>query len=100
MTIIVPIGGNIADFLRRNHLLSTTAVRKIFNCGGTTACTTRQSSSTHQFTVIFRHLFHESFYHRLLALTGMHLKLCDCFFAEFLLRVEHNIVKSKYRSAG
>jgi len=35
MTIIVPIGGNIADYLRRNHLLSTTAVRKIFNCGGT-----------------------------------------------------------------
>jgi len=34
MTIIVPIGGNIADFLRRNRLLSTTAVRKIFNCGG------------------------------------------------------------------
>jgi len=35
MTIVVPIGGNIADFLRRNRILSTTAVRKIFNCGGT-----------------------------------------------------------------
>ena len=34
MTIVVPIGGNIADFLRRNCILSTTAVRKIFNCGG------------------------------------------------------------------
>jgi len=37
MTIVVPIGGNIADFLRRNRILSTTAVRKIFNCGGTGA---------------------------------------------------------------
>ncbi|CAG5118602.1 unnamed protein product, partial [Candidula unifasciata] len=33
MAIIVPIGGQIADFLRR-HILTTTAVRKIFNCGG------------------------------------------------------------------
>ena len=43
MTIVVPIGGNIADFLRRNNLLSTTSVRKIFNCGGT--LTTDQSYS-------------------------------------------------------
>ncbi|KAK3576150.1 hypothetical protein CHS0354_016309 [Potamilus streckersoni] len=34
MAIIVPIGGFIADFLRRRRILSTTVVRKIFNCGG------------------------------------------------------------------
>ena len=34
MTIIVPIGGHLADHLRRNHILTTTMVRKIFNCGG------------------------------------------------------------------
>ncbi|KAF7698984.1 hypothetical protein HF521_003726 [Silurus meridionalis] len=34
MTIIVPIGGQLADFLRSNKILSTTAVRKIMNCGG------------------------------------------------------------------
>ncbi|XP_069479595.1 vesicular glutamate transporter 2 [Ambystoma mexicanum] len=34
MTIIVPIGGQIADFLRRKEILSTTTVRKIMNCGG------------------------------------------------------------------
>lgn len=34
MTIIVPLGGQLADYLRRNKILSTTAVRKIFNCGG------------------------------------------------------------------
>nr|CAG4643905.1 EOG090X04X8 [Lepidurus arcticus] len=34
MTIIVPIGGQLADHLRTNKILSTTAVRKIFNCGG------------------------------------------------------------------
>ncbi|KAH3890380.1 hypothetical protein DPMN_014460 [Dreissena polymorpha] len=34
MAIIVPIGGQIADFLRRRGILSTTVVRKIFNCGG------------------------------------------------------------------
>uniref|UniRef100_A0A8C4TGZ4 Solute carrier family 17 member 6a n=1 Tax=Erpetoichthys calabaricus TaxID=27687 RepID=A0A8C4TGZ4_ERPCA len=34
MTIIVPIGGQIADFLRSKNILSTTAVRKIMNCGG------------------------------------------------------------------
>uniref|UniRef100_A0A2C9M9Q5 Major facilitator superfamily (MFS) profile domain-containing protein n=1 Tax=Biomphalaria glabrata TaxID=6526 RepID=A0A2C9M9Q5_BIOGL len=32
MAIIVPIGGQIADFLRR-RVLTTTVVRKIFNCG-------------------------------------------------------------------
>ena len=37
MAIIVPIGGQIADFLRR-RVLTTTVVRKIFNCGGTYAC--------------------------------------------------------------
>uniref|UniRef100_A0A4W4E2Z8 Major facilitator superfamily (MFS) profile domain-containing protein n=1 Tax=Electrophorus electricus TaxID=8005 RepID=A0A4W4E2Z8_ELEEL len=34
MTIIVPIGGQIADFLRSKNLMSTTNVRKIMNCGG------------------------------------------------------------------
>ncbi|XP_075694218.1 vesicular glutamate transporter 2 [Rhinoderma darwinii] len=34
MTIIVPIGGQIADFLRSKNILSTTTVRKIMNCGG------------------------------------------------------------------
>ena len=33
MSIIVPIGGQIADFMRRNYM-STTNVRKIMNCGG------------------------------------------------------------------
>ena len=33
MAIIVPIGGQLADNLRR-RLLTTTTVRKIFNCGG------------------------------------------------------------------
>ena len=34
MTLVVPFGGQLADFLRRRHILSTTSVRKIFNCGG------------------------------------------------------------------
>ena len=34
MTIIVPIGGHLADMLRRKEILSTTTVRKVFNCGG------------------------------------------------------------------
>lgn len=34
MTIIVPFGGMLADHLRKSGILSTTAVRKIFNCGG------------------------------------------------------------------
>ncbi|XP_044734468.1 vesicular glutamate transporter 1-like [Chrysoperla carnea] len=34
MTIIVPSGGLLADYLRKNGILSTTNVRKIFNCGG------------------------------------------------------------------
>lgn len=33
MAIIVPIGGQIADFLRQS-VTTTTVVRKIFNCGG------------------------------------------------------------------
>lgn len=35
MTIIVPVGGQLADYLRSRQILSTTAVRKIMNCGGT-----------------------------------------------------------------
>uniref|UniRef100_A0A672H8P8 Solute carrier family 17 member 7 n=1 Tax=Salarias fasciatus TaxID=181472 RepID=A0A672H8P8_SALFA len=34
MTIIVPIGGQIADYLRSNHIMTTTNVRKLMNCGG------------------------------------------------------------------
>lgn len=34
MTAIVPFGGMLADYLRRNNILSTTNVRKLFNCGG------------------------------------------------------------------
>uniref|UniRef100_A0A6Q2XZG8 Major facilitator superfamily (MFS) profile domain-containing protein n=1 Tax=Esox lucius TaxID=8010 RepID=A0A6Q2XZG8_ESOLU len=34
MTIIVPIGGQLADWLRSRNILSTTTVRKIMNCGG------------------------------------------------------------------
>lgn len=34
MTIIVPIGGQLADYLRTRNILSTTTVRKIMNCGG------------------------------------------------------------------
>uniref|UniRef100_A0A3B3TRP0 Vesicular glutamate transporter 1 n=1 Tax=Poecilia latipinna TaxID=48699 RepID=A0A3B3TRP0_9TELE len=34
MTIIVPIGGQIADYLRSNQIMTTTNVRKIMNCGG------------------------------------------------------------------
>ena len=31
---VVLLGGRMADYLRSNKILSTTAVRKIFNCGG------------------------------------------------------------------
>jgi len=34
MTIIVPFGGQLADYLRRKQIMSTTNVRKLFNCGG------------------------------------------------------------------
>jgi len=34
MTIIVPLGGMLADHLRKNGIMSTTNVRKLFNCGG------------------------------------------------------------------
>uniref|UniRef100_A0A8C7YJK5 Vesicular glutamate transporter 1 n=1 Tax=Oryzias sinensis TaxID=183150 RepID=A0A8C7YJK5_9TELE len=34
MTIIVPIGGQIADYLRSNQIMTTTNVRKLMNCGG------------------------------------------------------------------
>lgn len=34
MTIIVPFGGQLADYLRRKEIMSTTNVRKLFNCGG------------------------------------------------------------------
>ncbi|XP_076008352.1 vesicular glutamate transporter 1-like isoform X1 [Genypterus blacodes] len=34
MTIIVPIGGQLADYLRSNQIMTTTNVRKLMNCGG------------------------------------------------------------------
>lgn len=34
MATIVPFGGLLADYLRKSGLLSTTTVRKVFNCGG------------------------------------------------------------------
>eukprot|EP00062_Callorhinchus_milii_P027535 gi/632990948/ref/XP_007884405.1/ PREDICTED: vesicular glutamate transporter 1-like [Callorhinchus milii] len=34
MTIVVPIGGQIADHLRSRRIMSTTNVRKMMNCGG------------------------------------------------------------------
>lgn len=34
MTIIVPFGGQLADYLRRKEIMTTTNVRKLFNCGG------------------------------------------------------------------
>merc|ERR1719412_1790033 len=34
MTIIVPLGGQLADFLRQKEIMTTTTVRKVFNCGG------------------------------------------------------------------
>lgn len=46
MTIIVPIGGQIADFLRSKQILSTTTVRKIMNCGGKASNLIRKVSCT------------------------------------------------------
>ena len=34
MTLIVPTGGLLADHLRKSGTMSTTNVRKLFNCGG------------------------------------------------------------------
>lgn len=34
MTVIVPCGGMLADHIRKKGIMSTTNVRKIFNCGG------------------------------------------------------------------
>ncbi|CAG4990074.1 unnamed protein product [Parnassius apollo] len=34
MTSLVPIGGMMADYLRKNNIMTTTSVRKLFNCGG------------------------------------------------------------------
>ncbi|KOX76334.1 Vesicular glutamate transporter 3 [Melipona quadrifasciata] len=34
MTMIVPCGGLLADHIRKRGILSTTNVRKLFNCGG------------------------------------------------------------------
>lgn len=34
MTIIVPFGGMLADYVRKNGIMTTTNVRRVFNCGG------------------------------------------------------------------
>lgn len=34
MTMIVPCGGLLADHLRKRGIMTTTTVRKLFNCGG------------------------------------------------------------------
>lgn len=34
MGIIVVVGGQFADYLRASGRMSTTTVRKVFNCGG------------------------------------------------------------------
>ncbi|VDN29046.1 unnamed protein product, partial [Cylicostephanus goldi] len=34
MGVVVLLGGQLADYLRSHKILSTTAVRKLFNCGG------------------------------------------------------------------
>lgn len=34
MTIIVPVGGQLADYMRTHNIMSTTNVRKLMNCGG------------------------------------------------------------------
>lgn len=34
MTVIVPCGGMLADHIRKKGIMSTTNVRKVFNCGG------------------------------------------------------------------
>ncbi|KFD55534.1 hypothetical protein M514_03586 [Trichuris suis] len=34
MAIVVLVGGQLADYLRAQNILSTTTVRKLFNCGG------------------------------------------------------------------
>jgi ACS family sodium-dependent inorganic phosphate cotransporter-like MFS transporter 6/7/8 len=34
MTIVVPLGGQLADHFRRSGDLTTSTVRKLFNCGG------------------------------------------------------------------
>lgn len=45
MTIIVPIGGQLADYMRTHNIMSTTNVRKLMNCGG--ECQTDGGSPSH-----------------------------------------------------
>lgn len=58
MTIIVPLGGQLADYLRTHNIMSTTTVRKIMNCGGETCPITslilsvKFSSSAHRLTLV------------------------------------------------
>lgn len=62
MTIIVPLGGQLADYLRMHNIMSTTNVRKIMNCGGEASIISSLSvaiilytySSSGNFLVVFR----------------------------------------------
>lgn len=47
MTIVVPIGGQLADYLRTHNLMSTTNVRKMMNCGGERVQATKNSLEIH-----------------------------------------------------
>lgn len=42
MTIIVPVGGQLADYMRTHNIMTTTNVRKLMNCGG--ECQTEETS--------------------------------------------------------
>ena len=46
MTLIVPVGGHLADTLRKRGILSTTSVRKLFNCGGQSLWTPRFATNS------------------------------------------------------
>ncbi|NXL90599.1 VGLU3 protein, partial [Alectura lathami] len=56
MTIIVPIGGQLADFLRSRKILTTTTVRKVMNCGVRDAMESGYTSSQRvlRFLVLLR----------------------------------------------
>ena len=43
MTIVVAGGGQLADYFRRNKMLTTSQVRKVFNCGGQSPLTSSSS---------------------------------------------------------
>ncbi|KAG4072849.1 hypothetical protein HA402_002592 [Bradysia odoriphaga] len=51
MTIITPFGGMMADYLRKSGAMTTTGVRKLFNCGGFgLACNIFRSSGLFEYS--------------------------------------------------